>query len=72
MNITELSPQQLRKAAQIKEKIASLQNELNRLLGGAPEQAAPKKKRKMSAEGRAKISAAAKKRWAEVKAAKKK
>ena len=33
---------------------------------------APKKRRKMSAAGRAKISAAAKARWAKVKATKKK
>ena len=33
MNITELSPQQLRKAADLKERVDALQEQLNELLG---------------------------------------
>jgi hypothetical protein len=73
--IINLSAQQLRRAATIKEKIQSLENELGRIFGSAAKSVAavaPKKRRKMSAAGRAKISAAAKARWAKVKATKKK
>jgi hypothetical protein len=73
-SIINLSAQQLRRAATIKEQIQSLENELGRILGSPTKPvavAAPKKRRKMSAAGRAKISAAAKARWAKVKAAKK-
>jgi hypothetical protein len=68
--LTSLSPQQLRRAATIKEKIQSLENELHRILGSSAKSisaVAPKKKRKMSAAGRAKIAAAARARWAKVK-----
>ena len=73
-SIINLSAQQLRRAAAIKEQIQSLENELRRIFGSSTKPvavAAPKKRRKMSAAGRAKISAAAKARWAKVKAAKK-
>jgi hypothetical protein len=73
-SIINLSAQQLRRAATIKEQIQSLESELGRILGSPTKPvavAAPKKRRKMSAAGRAKISAAAKARWAKVKAAKK-
>jgi hypothetical protein len=68
-SITNLSPAQLRKAADIQEKIQSLQKELGRLLGGSDETAAIEapKKRKMSAAGRKAIAAAAKARWAKIK-----
>src|ERR1700722_17782127 len=68
--ITNLSSQQLRRAATLKEQIQSLENELSRLLGTLTKPVAhaePKKRRKMSASARAKISAAAKARWAKVK-----
>src|SRR5262245_29700009 len=68
-----LSPQQLRKAANIKERIDSLQNELARLLGGTSHASGnhvSRSGRIMSAAGRARIAAAAKKRWAKVKRAK--
>jgi hypothetical protein len=66
------TPTQLRKAADLQEKIQSLQAELGQLLSGeasTPAQAkgAPKKKRKMSAAGRAAIRAAQKARWAKIK-----
>jgi hypothetical protein len=75
MNPIDLTPGQLRKAANIQEKIQSLQKELNQLLGAsaAITEAAPKPKRgkwKMGAAGRARIAAAAKARWAKIKAAK--
>jgi hypothetical protein len=72
MNITSLSPTQLRQAADIQEKIQSLQEELGQLLGGevsTPVQTTeePTTKRKMSAAGRAAIRAAQKARWARIK-----
>lgn len=73
-SISNLTVQQLRKAAALKEKIQSLEKDLNRLLGSTtastPALAPKKKKFKMSAASRAKISAAAKARWAKVKGAK--
>ena len=55
-----ITPQQLRKAANIQEKIQSLQKELGQLLGGsgpgpAPAATRAPKKRKMSAQGLANI-----------------
>ena len=83
-NMTNLTPQQLRKAADLKERIDGLQNELNSVLGGevpVPAQAAmaapdmPRKgrrrRRKLSPKGRAAISAAAKARWAAMRLGKK-
>ncbi len=73
-SIASLSAQQLRRAADIKEKIQSLEKELEQILGSSIKPtttAAPMKRRKMSAAGRARISAAAKARWAKVKAAQK-
>jgi hypothetical protein len=73
-SIASLSAQQLRRAADIKDKIQSLEKELEQILGSSTKPvatAAPKKRRKMSAAGRARISAAAKARWAKVKAAQK-
>src|ERR1035438_8010768 len=66
------TPTQLRKAADIQEKIQSLQDELNQLLGGEvspPVQTAeaPRKKWKVSAAGRARMRAAQLARWAQIK-----
>ena len=70
-SITNLSVQQLRKAATLKERIQSLEKELNQLLGSAVTSVAgpaPKKRKfKMSASAKAKISAAAKLRWAKIR-----
>jgi hypothetical protein len=71
ITLTQLSPQQLRKAADIQEKIQSLQEELGQLLGGeisTPAQTteAPSKY-KFSAAARAKMRAAQKARWAKIK-----
>jgi hypothetical protein len=68
--LSSLSVQQLRKAATLKEKIQSLEKELGQLLGSSTNPAAhavPKKKWKMSKAARARISAAAKARWAKLK-----
>ena len=62
--MTHLSASQLRRAADIKDKIETLQNEITRLLGSTDGAAAPHKRRTMSAAARAKISAAARARWA--------
>jgi hypothetical protein len=73
-NLLSLTTTQLRRAADLKEKIAALTKELTSILG-TPDTVttkAPKKRKKMSAAARAKISAAAKKRWAKVKATGKK
>jgi hypothetical protein len=68
-SIIDLTPQQLRHAANLKEKMALLQKELGRILSvstAAQHDAAPKKKRKLSSAARAKIAAAQKARWAKV------
>ena len=66
-----LTPSELRRAADIQEKIGSLQSELNRLLGVAVAPSGPvRKRRKISAAGIARIRAAAKARWAKVRATK--
>ena len=68
MNITELSPSQLRKAAKIKEQVLELEKELSKLLGSS---SAPVHGRcKMSAAARAKIAAAQRARWAKQKGVK--
>ena len=72
MNINELTPTQLRQAADLKEQIEKLQNQLV-VLGGSgsgmpsPFKKAKPAKRKMSAAARAKIAAAQKARWAKQK-----
>ena len=76
-SITDLRPTQLRKAADVQEKILALQEELGQLLGGssaavaeaAAEGEAPRKKRKFGAASRAKMRKAQKARWARIKAA---
>jgi hypothetical protein len=73
MNIlTNLSAQQLRRAADIQEKIVALKDELARYLGGSTSSRGPGRPRKfgMSAAGRARIAAAQRARWAKVNAAK--
>ena len=74
--LADLSLQQLKQAVAIREKIESLEKELSRIIGGQPSTTmagAPtpiRKRRRMSAAARAKISAAAKARWAKVRAKK--
>jgi hypothetical protein len=64
--ISNLSSKQLRRAATIKEKIDSLQSELDRLLGSSTPSVS-NGRRTMSASARAKIAAAQKARWAKAK-----
>lgn len=69
-SLASLSPRQLRRAAEIKEKIDSLQRELDGLLGAAapaPSRRGRKKRRTMSPEARAKIGEAQRRRWAKQK-----
>jgi hypothetical protein len=66
-SIANLSAQQLRRAASIRDQLDSLNVELNRLLGASNDQMAPVGTRTMSASARRKIAAAQKARWAKVK-----
>ena len=63
------TPAQLRKAADIKERIDALQNELNEILGGSDDSIAIEapKKRKFSAYTKAKMRKAQQARWAKIK-----
>jgi len=75
MNIS-ISASQLRRAADIQDKIESLQSDLNKLLGNGSASATVSTaskgtRRKMSASARAKIAAAQRARWAKVRAGKK-
>lgn len=70
-SIRDLSPQQLRRAARLKERIHKLQGELDQILSGAVSDEAMRPKRKMTDAGRARIVAAQKRRWAKKKRAKK-
>jgi hypothetical protein len=64
MNITDLTPHQLKRAAAIKEKLDSLNKELRSLLNGVMTNVAKSgKKRTMSAATRRKIAAAQRARW---------
>jgi len=68
-SITNLSADQLHRAATLKGRIQSLENQLSRLFGidGATTKSAPQKRRKISAAGRARIAAAQRARWAKRK-----
>ncbi len=71
MDILNITSGQLRKAANLQERIESLQSQLNELLDGKakPQNLAPatQGKRKLSAAGRARIAAAARARWAKLR-----
>ena len=64
--LTNLTPQQLRHAADIQDRILDLQQKLARLLGAVTPSAdsAPAGKQRLSAEGLANIRAGAQRRWA--------
>jgi hypothetical protein len=68
-SITSLSPAQLRKAADIKERIDALQDQLSTILGEVPTPAATEapKRKKVSAAGKARMRAAQIARWAAIK-----
>ena len=70
MSISNLTPSQLRQAADLQEQIEKLQKQLTGLVAGdsAPAPVAAKSGRsKMSASARAKIAAAQRARWAALK-----
>jgi hypothetical protein len=72
MNLLNLTPTQLRKAATLKEQIEKLQSQLESITGSTASSnlggSVNPGKRKMSAASIAKIRAAAKARWAAIKA----
>jgi hypothetical protein len=76
--LLSLSPSQLRRAAELKERIESLNDELAGILSGTqsdgtsdtPQTRGRGGRRKMSAAGRARIAAAVKARWARIRAEK--
>jgi len=71
MNLLDLTVNQLKRAAAIKEQIANLNKELRAILGAlAMSEAAPKKNRTMSASVKRKIAAAQKARWAKIQGGK--
>jgi cell division septum initiation protein DivIVA len=71
--ITHLTSKQLRLAADLKDQIEALEQELGQIVGSSttpatPAAAAePQKRRKVSAAGRARIAAAQRARWATLK-----
>lgn len=71
-SIINLSSQQLRHIANLKEKIDILEHELSRLIGGGGVgRGRGRRKFKMSAAGRARIAAAQRARWAKINGKKK-
>jgi hypothetical protein len=71
MNIYDLTINQLKRAAAIKEQIDELNKELRAILGAPTKsRAAPKKKRRLSAAAKKRIAAAQKARWTNLRRAK--
>ena len=71
MNLFDLTPEQLKRAASIKEQIDGLNKQLRGILGApATSRAAPTRNRTMSASVKKKIAATQKARWAKVRASK--
>ena len=71
MNLFDLTPQQLKRAASIKERIDGLNKQLRGILGGQPtSRAAPTRNRTMSASVKKKIAATQRARWAKVRSSK--
>jgi hypothetical protein len=67
-SLSSLSVAQLRKAVAVKEQIEQLEAQLASIVGDMPTpEAAGKKRRRMSAAGRARIAAAARARWAKIR-----
>jgi hypothetical protein len=68
MNLLDLSSEQLKRAASIKEKIETLNRELRSILGSsANSRIASTEKRTMSSSVKKKIAAAQKARWANLR-----
>ena len=71
MNLFDLTPEQLKRAASIKEQIDGLNKQLRGILGApATSRAAPTRNRTMSASVKKKIAATQKARWAKVRSSK--
>lgn len=72
MDILNLTPAQLKHAADIKEQIAALEDELRAIVGGRNGAPAPFRTRRnnVSAAGRARIAAAQRARWAKFRGGK--
>ena len=71
MNPLDLTVNQLKRAAAIKEQIEALNKELRDILGApATTRAAPRKKRTMSTAAKKQIAATQKARWANLRRAK--
>jgi hypothetical protein len=74
MNFTDVTPKQLRRAANLQEKIQSLQSDLNQILGSEGSTSAQSSegptKRKFSAAAKARMKAAQRARWAKIKGTK--
>jgi hypothetical protein len=73
-SLTNLSPTQLRRAADIQERVLALQAELQEIVGAAAETTTPDepktKRKKFSAAARARMQQAQKARWAKIKGVK--
>ena len=67
MDLLDLTPQQLMRAASIKEQIAALNKELTNILGISSDGAVARNGRAMSAAAKRKIAAAQKARWAKLR-----
>ncbi len=67
MDLLDLTPQQLMRAASIKEQIAALNKELTNILGISSDGAVAPNGRTMSAAAKRKIAAAQKARWAKLR-----
>lgn len=65
--ISSLTHEQLSRAADLKEQIEGLERELAAILGGGSDSAPAQGRRKMSAAAKAKIAAAQKARWAKAR-----
>jgi hypothetical protein len=68
INLLSLTSTQLKRAADLKDKISALEQELASILGSESSAETPERKtRKISAAGRARIAAAQQARWAKTK-----
>jgi hypothetical protein len=70
MDLHDLTPGQLRRAASIKERVAALNKELTKILGGSSDGMVANNHRTMSAAAKKRIAAAQKARWAKFRGAK--
>jgi hypothetical protein len=71
MNLFDLTPEQLKRAASIKQQIDGLNKQLRGILGApGTSRAVPSRNRSMSASVKSKIAATQKARWAKIRRAK--